>query len=71
MRVGRARVRFVVTAGGRRVRGARVCLAGARARSGKRGRAVIRKRFMKAGRRRALVMKPGFRSARVTIRVIR
>jgi hypothetical protein len=65
----RARVRFVVTARGRRVRGARVWLAGARARTGRRGRAVIRKRFMKRGRRRALVTKRGFRSTRITIRV--
>ncbi|HEV3000326.1 MAG TPA: CehA/McbA family metallohydrolase [Solirubrobacteraceae bacterium] len=67
----RSRVRFVVTAGGLRVRGAKVWLAGARARTGRRGRATIRKTFVRPGRRRALVTKRGFRSARVTIRVLR
>ena len=67
----RARIRFTVSAGGRRVRGARVWLAGARARTGRRGRAVIRKRFLRPGRRRALITKRGYRSARVNIRVVR
>jgi hypothetical protein len=66
----RSTVRFVVTAGGRRVRRATVWLAGARARTGRRGRAVVRKTFVRPGRRRALVTKRGFRSARVTIRVV-
>ncbi len=67
----RSAVRFVVTAGGVRVRGAKVWLAGASDRTGRRGRATVRKRFLKPGRRRALVTKPGLRSARVTIRVMR
>ena len=71
VRVGRRTVRFRVTARGRPVRRARVRLAGARARTGRRGRAVIRKRFVRPGRRRAIVTKPGFRRARVRIRVLR
>jgi hypothetical protein len=67
----RAAVRFVVTSEGRPVRGATIYLAGARARTGRRGGAVIRKVFVAPGRRRALVMKPGYRSARLTVRVVR
>jgi hypothetical protein len=53
------------------VRGARVWLAGAQDRTGRRGRAVIRKRFVKTGRRRVLVTKRGFRRGRAAIRVVR
>jgi hypothetical protein len=70
VRVGRRRVVVRVASRRRPARGARVWLAGARARTGRRGRAVIRKRFMRPGRRRVLVTKRGYRSARVTIRVI-
>jgi hypothetical protein len=68
---GRRRVRVRVKAAGRPVRGARVWLAGAQDRTGRRGRAVIRKRFVKAGRRRVLATKRGFRRGRAAIRVLR
>ncbi|HEX2087774.1 MAG TPA: hypothetical protein VHF89_18965, partial [Solirubrobacteraceae bacterium] len=68
----RARVRFRVRTGsGRPASGAVIRLAGARAQTGRRGRAVIRKAFAKPGRRRAVVTRPGHRRARVTIRVVR
>jgi hypothetical protein len=71
VRVGRRTVRVRVTAGGRPVRGARVWLAGARARTGARGRAVVRKRFMRPGRRLVVVTRRGFRRGRATLRVVR
>ena len=71
VRTGVRRVRVRVTARGRAVRGARVRLAGARARTGRRGRAVVRKRFMRPGRRRAVATKRGFRAGRATVRVVR
>jgi hypothetical protein len=67
----RARVRFVVFSSGRRVRGARIWLAGARAQTNRFGRAVIRKRFIRPGRRRVLITRRGYRRFRMTIRVIR
>jgi hypothetical protein len=53
------------------VKGATVTLAGARAKTDRRGRATIRKRFARAGRRTATVRAPGFGSARVVVRIIR
>ena len=69
--VGRRRVVVRVSSDGRRVRGARVRLAGARARTGRRGRAIIRKWFVAPGRRRAVAKKRGFRTGRAPVRVVR
>ena len=71
-RAGRRGIRFrVTTEAGAPVARARIWLAGARARTNPSGRAVIRKRFVRPGRRRALVTRRGYRSARVVIRVTR
>jgi hypothetical protein len=66
----RTTVRVVVITSGRRIRGATVWLAGARARTDRFGRAVIRKTFVRPGRRRLLVTKRDFRPFRVGIRVL-
>jgi Tannase and feruloyl esterase/3HB-oligomer hydrolase (3HBOH) len=66
----RARFRFRVSSRGRPVRGATVRFAGRTKRTGRRGRAVIVRRFAHPGRRRAVVRKRGRRSASVRIRVL-
>jgi pimeloyl-ACP methyl ester carboxylesterase len=65
------RVRARVDGRLRRVRGARVWLAGARARTNRRGRAVVRKRFVRSGTRSVRVTRRGYRSARARLRVTR
>ncbi len=67
----RTRFRFRVTARGRPVRGARVRFAGATRRTGRRGRVVVVRRIGRAGVRRAVVRKRGFRAATVRVRVLR
>ncbi|MGZ5387996.1 MAG: cellulase family glycosylhydrolase [Solirubrobacterales bacterium] len=59
----------VRTAGGAALRGARVRVAGARGRTGKRGRARFCASFRKAGRYKATAKKLGFKPARRAIRV--
>jgi hypothetical protein len=72
VRVGRrVRLRFLVTAAGRPVRGAVVRLATWRARTGRRGRAVIVARFRRHGVRRAHASKAGFRARAAAVRVVR
>ena len=75
-RVGRrTRFRFKVTyvrARKRRpVRRALIRFAGRRVRTNRRGRASVIVRFRRAGRRRAVVSKRGFRSGRARVRVLR
>jgi endoglycosylceramidase len=65
----RATVRVTVTARGRSVRGARVSLAGARAVTDRRGRARLRKRFVRVGYRTATARARGFTPGRATVRV--
>jgi endoglycosylceramidase len=69
----RATVRVTVRAGrpARVVRGAVVRLAGARAVTDRRGRARLRKRFVRAGRRTAKATARGFRPGGATVRVRR
>ena len=67
----RTRIRFRVTSRGRPVRGAKVRFAGKTKRTGRRGRAVMVRRVFRPGLRRAVARKPGKRSARVRIRVLR
>jgi hypothetical protein len=67
----RTRFRFRVSSRGRPVRGAKVRFAGKTKRTGRRGRAVIVRRFAHRGVRRAVVSKRGKRPARVRIRVLR
>jgi endoglycosylceramidase len=66
-------VRLTVRAGrpAQPVRGAVVRLAGARAVTDRRGRARIRKRFVRAGRRTAIARAQGFRAGSATVRVRR
>jgi endoglycosylceramidase len=67
----RATVRVTVRAGSpaRAVRGAVVRLAGARAVTDRQGRARLRKRFMRVGRRSAKATARGFTSGRATVQV--
>jgi endoglycosylceramidase len=71
----RVRLRFTVKAGtgklARAVKGATVTLAGTKAKTDSKGRATIRKRFARAGKRTATVRATGFARARVTVRVRR
>ena len=71
----RVTLRFTVKAGkgklARAVKGATVTLAGTRARTNSKGRATIRRRFARAGKRTATVRAKGFASARATVRVRR
>jgi lysophospholipase L1-like esterase len=67
-RHSRSCVRFLVSAGGRRLRGATVRFAGHRGRSGRRGRVTICAR-VKAGRHPARATKGGYRAARRSVRV--
>jgi len=53
------------------VRRARVRFAGATRRTGRRGRAVIVRRIGRAGARRVVVRKRGFRAGTARIRVLR
>jgi hypothetical protein len=66
------RFRFRVTApDGSPVRGATVRFAGSRARTGRGGRAAIRRRFRRAGTRRARASRAGYRGAMAMVRVRR
>jgi hypothetical protein len=67
----RVRLRVRVLLGGRPVRGALIRVAGARARTDRRGRAVIRKVFVRPGQRRMKVTRRGARSAVVVVRAVR
>jgi endoglycosylceramidase len=71
----RTRVRVTVRAGAGRsarvVRGATVRLAGARGVTNRNGRATLRKRFVRTGRRRAVARARGYTSGRATVRVLR
>jgi endoglycosylceramidase len=70
----RVRLRFFVRAGAGRatrpVQGAVLRIAGARARTDRRGRATVRMRFTRPGRRIATATATGFRAARATVRVL-
>jgi hypothetical protein len=69
LRRGRAyRLRVRVTSSGKAVRGARVTLGRAKAKTGRTGRATLRVRFRRAGRYR-LTVRSGSRTSRVTLRV--
>ena len=65
----RVRVRFVVTARGRRVTRATVRVAGRSVRTGRRGRASLTLRFTRRGTVRVRASRPGFRPATVRLRV--
>ena len=67
----RTRLRFRVTSRGRPVRGAKVRFAGRTKRTGRRGRAVMVRRFTRPGLRRAVARKPGKRAATARVRVLR
>ena len=67
----RTRIRFRVTSRGRPVRGAKVRFAGRTKRTGRRGRAVMVRRFTRPGLRRAVARKRGKRTASVRVRVVR
>jgi hypothetical protein len=67
----RTRFRFRVTSRGRAVRGAKVRFDGRTKRTGRRGRAVMVRRPVRPGLRRAVVRKRGKRTASVRIRVLR
>lgn len=72
VRAGR-RTKFTVAVRSRDprcVRSARVRLANRRARTGRRGRAVVRARFTRAGGKRVIVSKAGCRRAVATVRVL-
>jgi hypothetical protein len=64
-------MRFRVTARGRAVRGAKVRFAGKTKRTGRRGRAVMVRRPVRRGLRRAVARKRGFRAGTVRVRVLR
>jgi sugar lactone lactonase YvrE len=65
----RRRFRAKVTAGGEPVQAATVRLAGREATTNERGRATLRPKFRRAGKRRAVASKGGYRPARKTVRV--
>ena len=65
----RTRIRFRVTSRGRPVPGAKVRFAGRTKRTGRRGRAVMVRRFTSPGPRRAVARKRGKRTASVRVRV--
>ena len=68
----RTRFRFRVTVRrGRPLRGALIRFAGRRARTNRRGRASLRVRLGRRGRRRVVVSKRGYRRGRATVRVLR
>ena len=74
VRVGRrVRVTVTVKAGSKRspVRGAVVRLGGKKRVTGRRGRARVRVRFTKPGRRKAVAKARGYRSGKATLRVVR
>ena len=66
----RATVKVLVRVGRRAVRGARVHLAGAHATTDGRGRARIRKRFVRPGLRLATARATGFTTGRARVRVV-
>src|SRR4051812_48376156 len=65
----RATVRVRVRWGNRAVSGARVAVAGARGRTDKLGRALLRKRFMRAGTRDVTARAVGYATGRAMLRV--
>ena len=69
----RFRFRASYIRGGKRrpISGALIRFAGRRVRTDRQGRASMVVRFRRAGRRRAVVSKPGFRRASVRVRVLR
>jgi endoglycosylceramidase len=68
----RTRFRFRVTVRrGRPLRGALIRFAGRRSRTNRRGRASLRVRLGRRGRRRVVVSKRGYRRGRATVRVLR
>jgi hypothetical protein len=66
----RVRLRAKVTTDGSPVEGAFVRLAGEQATSDAEGDAVFRKKFKRAGKRRATARKGGYRTARKRVRVV-
>ncbi len=67
----RVTLRFRVRAGRRAVRGARVKLAGRRVVTDRRGRATMRIRLGRTGRRLVVASRRGYRAGRTTVRVAR
>ena len=67
----RVRVVVRVRARGKAVRGAVVKVSGRRAHTGKRGKAKLRVRFAKAGRKRVTASARGYRTGRARIQVVR
>src|SRR4051794_1643008 len=67
----RVRLRFHVSAGRVAIRGAKVRFAGHSARTNAAGRATMRVRLRRAGRRRAVASKPTFRRANAVVRIVR
>jgi len=65
----RRRFRATVTAGGEPVQAATVRLAGRAATTDERGKATLRRKFRRAGKRRAVASKGGYRPARKKVRV--
>ncbi len=65
----RRRFRAKVTAVGEPVQAATVRLAGREATTDERGKATLRRKFKRAGKRRAVASKGGYRPARKTLRV--
>ena len=65
----RTRFRAQVTADGEPVQAATVRLAGRESTTGERGKAVLRRKFKRAGKRRAVASKGGYRTARKKVRV--
>src|SRR3954452_15116390 len=66
----RTKFRFTVTSGGRPVRGAVVTVGGFRAKTDRRGRAVIKANLRSPGSYRARATHRGMRAATATVRVI-
>lgn len=66
----RRRFRAKVTADGEPVQAAVVRLAGREATTDERGKATLRRKFKRAGRRRAAASKGGYRPARKTVRAV-
>ncbi len=67
----RVRVRMKVLAGSSPVSGAVITLAGRRVATGRRGRATLRMRLARSGRRVAVARARGYRSGRAALRVVR
>lgn len=67
----RTRFRVKVTADGEPVQAATVRLAGREATTGERGKAVLRRKFKRTGKRRVVASKGGYRRARKRVRIAR